>query len=163
MKTLQVSLVLSAAVLLLSAGAARALTVDVCVNAGTDARFDSTGNFFTGSAPIYPGGTLSVSASAIDCSSVAAAPIGTFFTNGGIVAGLPASAPDDLAIVTWHFRIGNHAFDTIGPVKVVPAGGKYPQVVVGATSGLRPNDQAIVTALDPTGFVFEVSVPGNNR
>jgi len=140
------------------------LTVQVCLNPATDARFDTTKVFFAATAPIFAAGTIAVSATPIDCTSVTAKPIGTFFTNGAIVNGLPASAPDDVALVTWHFRIGDRAFDTIGPVKGVPAGGTYPQTVVGATHGLTPsNQEATVTTLDPTGFVFEITVPGGER
>ena len=92
MKLIRLSLILSALLIGATAARAIALTVDVCVNAATDARFDSTGFFFTGSAPIYPGGTFAVSGSPIDCTAVTTPSIGTFFTNGGVVAGLPASA-----------------------------------------------------------------------
>jgi hypothetical protein len=56
--------------------------------------------------------------------------IGTFFVNGGVVAGLPHSASHDVALVIWHFRInGVGAFDTTGIVKSVAVGGTYPQIV----------------------------------
>jgi hypothetical protein len=162
MKLRKLSLLLTALVIGASAARAMAITVDVCINANTDARFDTTGHFFTGSAPVYPSGTLAVSGTPIDCTSVTVTPIGTFFTNGGVVAGLPASEANDVALVTWHFRVGNRAFDTIGPVKSVPAGGTYPQTVVGATGGLSTsNNQATVTALDSTGFVFEITAPSH--
>ena len=141
---------------------AMALTIDICANAATDARFDSTNTFFTASAPIYPGGTIAQSSTAVDCSLITTASIGTFFTMGAFVNGLPASDPKDLAIVTWHFRIGHQAFDTIGPVQGAATGGAtpgqtYPQTIVGSTGGNKGT--AIVTVLDPTGFVFEVKTP----
>ena len=147
---------------------ANAKTVDVCLNPTTDARFDSTGTFFTASAPIYEGGTIAQSSSPIDCSTIAAKPIGTFFTVGGLVAGLPASAAQDVAMVTWHFRLVKGAFDTIGPVQGNGAGGAtpgqtYPQTVVGSTKGAASaNGQATVTVLDPTGFVFEIKAPSGD-
>jgi hypothetical protein len=147
---------------------ARATTVDVCVNPATDARFDSTGTFFTGSAPIYAGGTIAQSSSAIDCTKITATPIGTFFTVGGLVAGLPASAAQDVAMVTWHFRLAKGAFDTIGPVQGNGAGGAtpgqtYPQTEVGATNGAAPsNGQATVTVLDTTGFALEIKTSRGN-
>jgi len=57
------------------------------------------------------------------------------------VAGLPASAPQDTAIVTWHFRLADGSFDTIGPVEGNGAGGAtpgqtYQQTIVGSTHGL---------------------------
>jgi hypothetical protein len=141
---------------------------DVCATAATDAKFDSTGTFFTATAPVYPGGTIAQSSTAIDCSTVTTASIGTFFTVGAFVAGLPASGPLDTALVTWHFRIGGRAFDTIGPVQGNGAGGatpgqQYPQTVVGSTGGVVSNGQALVTALDPSGFVFEIKTPGGGK
>jgi hypothetical protein len=82
------------------AASARALTIDVCADAATDARFDSTKTFFTAAAPIYPGGTIAQSTTPVDCTKINATPIGTFFTVGGVIAGLAASGADDLAIVT---------------------------------------------------------------
>ncbi len=142
---------------------ASAITVDVCVNAATDARFDSTGTFFTASAPIYPAGTIAQSATPIDCTAITAKSIGTFFTVGGLVAGLPASDPKDVAMVTWHFRVGTQAFDTIGPVQGVGTGGSYPQTIVGETHhASKANGEATVTSLDPTGFAFEINAPGKH-
>ncbi len=163
MTTLRSVFLLTALMILAATAQAFALTIDVCINGATGARFDSTNTFFTGSAPIYPGGTIAQSASPIDCSTIAATPIGTFFTNGGTVAGLPASDPKDVALVTWHFRIGHRAFDTIGPVQSVGSGGTYPQTLVGSTRGLSAaNGEATVTSLDPTGFAFELRAPGSN-
>ena len=82
------------------------------------------------------------------------------------MAGLPASAPQDTAIVTWHFRLADGSFDTIGPVEGNGAGGAtpgqtYPQTIVGSTHGAAPaNGEATVTVLDPTGFVFEIRTEG---
>ena len=143
-----------------AAAPASAITVDVCVNAAKDARFDSTGTFFTASAPIYPAGTIAQSATPVDCTAITAKSIGTFFTVGGLVAGLPASDPKDVAMVTWHFRLGTQAFDTIGPVQGVAPGATYPQTIVGETHGAsKANGEATVTALDPTGFAFEINAP----
>jgi hypothetical protein len=169
MNPLKSALLLTVLLIGTTAARAMALTIDVCVNPATDARFDTTKTFFTASAPIFPGGSIAVSATPVDCTMVSNAPIGTFFTNGGIVAGLPASDPKDVALVTWHFRIGTRAFDTVGPVQGNPSGGatpgqQYPQTVVGSTHDLTPsNNEATITALDPTGFVFEVSVPSEDH
>jgi hypothetical protein len=143
---------------------ASAITVDVCVNPTTDARFDSTNTFFTAFAPIYPAGIIAQSAAPIDCTTITAQSLGTFFTVGGLVAGLPASDPKDVAMVTWHFRVGTQAFDTIGPVQGVAPGATYPQTIVGEThSASKANGEATVTALDPTGFVFEIDAPKKRR
>jgi hypothetical protein len=59
---------------------------DVCLNLSTDAKFDSTGTFFTGVGIIVPGGTLPDS-SVTSCSDLASEQIGTFFASGSSVAG----------------------------------------------------------------------------
>jgi hypothetical protein len=146
-----------------NAAPALAGSVDVCLVAA-DHRFDSTGKFFTDSAPVYPGGTIEESSSAIDCTKIAATPIGTFFTNGAIVSGLPASDPTDIALVTWHFRIGSRGFDTVGVVQNVAPGQTFPQTIVGSTHGAAAaNGEATVIRLDPTGLVFEVTYPGSQN
>jgi hypothetical protein len=144
----------------LGAAPAHAITVDVCVNPKTDASFDSTSTFFRAAAPIYPAGTIPLTATAFDCTTITAAPIGTFFTVGGFVAGLPAADPKDQAMVTWHFRVGKQAFDTLGPVRAVGPGGTYPQTIVGEThNASKANGEATVTSLDTTGFAFEINAP----
>jgi hypothetical protein len=140
-----------------AAAPAMALTVDVCVNPAVDVRADSTGVFFAATAPIYPAGTIAPTSSPFNCATITAAPIGTFFATGASVAGLPASGPNDADFVTWHFRLGSMAFDTIGPVESLSP---YPQTIVGSTGGTARNGTAQVTALDSTGFAFEVTVPG---
>jgi hypothetical protein len=161
LRNLRSALLVAVAIIAVSAARASALTIDVCVNPATDARFDGTGFFFTASAPIYPAGTIKQSSSAIDCTAINALSIGTFFTNGGLVAGLPASDPKDVAMVTWHFRLGNKAFDTAGPVQGVAPGQTYPQTVIGSTFvPILLNSRATVKALDPSGFVFEIKTTG---
>ena len=152
--------VLLAATACAIAAPALAARIDVCFNPGVNARFDSTNTFFVGSAPIYPGGTIAKSNSPINCSGITAAPIGTFFTNGGFVEGLLASGPNDVALVTFHFRIGSRAFDTVGVVQAVAPGHTYLMTIVGSTHGGAANGHATVTNLDPTTLVFEVTYPG---
>jgi hypothetical protein len=159
MATLKFAFLLATLMMLAATAQALAITVDVCATAATDARFDSTGKFFTAAAPIYSGGTIAQSTTPIDCSTITATPIGTFFTVGAFVTGLAGAGADDLALVTWHFRIGSRAFDTIGPVQatggVFAAGQTYPQTVVGATHGIAAaNSEATVTTLDSSGFVL---------
>jgi hypothetical protein len=158
MTNLRSALLFALAIIGITAAKASALTIDVCVS---KANSDSTGNFFSAAAPIYPGGTIARSAANIDCSTITAAPVGTFFATGGNVAGLPGTDPKDVDLVTWHFRIGSRAFDTIGPVQNVGTGGTYPQTVVGSTFvPLLLNSRATVTALDPSGFAFEIRTTG---
>lgn len=152
--------VLLAAAACVIAAPALAASIDICFNPGADARLDSTHTFFVASAPIYPGGTIAKSNSPIDCSKITTSPIGTFFANGGIVDGLPASGPNDVALVTFHFRIGSRAFDTVGVVQAVAPGHSYPLTIVGSAHGGAANGHATVTNLDPTTLVFEVTYPG---
>ena len=161
MRNLRSALLVALAIVAFSAARASALTIDVCADAATDAKFDGTGTFFTATAPIYPAGTIPVSSTAVDCSKVTARSIGTFFTVGALVAGLPASGPADVGMVTWHFRLGNKAFDTAGPVEGVAPGQTYPQTVIGSTFvPILINSRATVKALDPSGFVFEIKTTG---
>jgi hypothetical protein len=144
-----------------TARSALAIDLDVCANAATDARFDSTNTFFVASAPIYPGGSIAQSSTAIDCTKITATPIGTFFTVGGLVAGLPASSSVDVGMVTWHFRTGNTALDTAGPVQNSGTPGlSYPQTIIGNTGPGPSKGVATVTNLDPSGFVFELKTRG---
>jgi hypothetical protein len=165
MTTLKSVFLLTALMILATTAQAFALTIDVCATQASDARI--TFPFFTAAAPVYAGGTIAQSDTPIDCTKITAPRIGTFFTNGAFVAGLPAAGTDDLALVTWHFRIGNRAFDTIGPVQaaggVFAPGQTYPQTLVGSTRGLTAaNGEATVTTLDPSGFVFELKALGSN-
>lgn len=154
-------LVLALGCLCLTARSALAIDLDVCANAATDARFDSTKTFFVASAPIYAGGTIAQSATAIDCTTITAPVIGTFFTVGGLVAGLPASSSVDVGMVTWHFRIGNTALDTAGPAQNSGTPGfNYPQTIIGNTGPGPKKGVATVINLDPSGFVFELKTPG---
>ena len=131
----------------------------VCVDENKDARFSTettpttppTPNFFVAAAPIYPGNTVT-STSTTDCSpaTVGATQVGTFFTIGGFVNGLPGSGTanmTDLFLVLWHFRItGRGAFDTTGPVRSTAT---YGQTIIGSTNpGLVPtHGTATVTAM----------------
>lgn len=112
---------------------------DVCLNLSTDAKFSSTGIFFTGVGIIVPGGTL-LDSSATSCHELANEQIGTFFASGSSVAGLGFAGKNDEAFVIWHFRIESGkkvgAFDTMGPVESSSA--SYPQTIIGSTGGLAP-------------------------
>jgi hypothetical protein len=157
------------------AAPALAREFDICVDPVTGARLDNVdgsvdgngmptftaGDAFVAVGIIVPGGTIPDGGVASDCSTIAGERSGTFFAQGHIVLGLPAAAPDDLAYVDWQFRIdGKGAIDTTGPVKIAPT---YPQTITGATGGLGPaKGQALVTALDATGFQFRLRVPGNS-
>lgn len=151
---------LAAAMVLATAMPAMARSWVVCVDTTKDARFSketvppsSTPLFFTAAAPIYPG--LTDVSAATNCESsgagsVNATQVGTFFTLGAFVNGLPASTAadaNDLFYVIWHFRIDNRGgFDTTGPTRATTT---YPQTIIGSTNpGLVPtHGKATVTNL----------------
>jgi hypothetical protein len=161
---------LAAAMVFATAMPAMAKSWVVCVDTTKDARFSTeatAGNnlFFAAAAPIYPGATVTTTAT--NCTPGMlnnATQVGTFFTIGGGINGLPQSTTPDLAdmfFVLWHFRItGRGAFDTTGPVR----SGIYPQTIIGSTNpGLVPtHGKAIVTTLT-TGtaavLAFRITTP----
>ena len=66
----------------------------VCVDTTKDARFSTeatAGNnlFFAAAAPIYPGNTVTTTATDCTPSTLKATQVGTFFTIGGGINGLP--------------------------------------------------------------------------
>src|SRR5262245_523080 len=79
--------------------------------------------------------------------------IGTFFARGRIVAGLPNAEADDLAYVSWHFRLAGGSLETGGPVKAAP---RYPQLVLGKSGHVDAGREVTVVVLDPTGFQFRL-------
>jgi hypothetical protein len=141
----------------------------VCVDTTKDARFSTeatAGNnlFFAAAAPIYPGNTVTTTATDCTPSTLKATQVGTFFTIGGGINGLPQSTTPDLAdlfFVLWHFRItGKGAFDTTGPVR----SGTYSQTIIGSTNpGLVPtHGRATVTTLTTgvaTVLAFKITTP----
>jgi hypothetical protein len=142
----------------------------VCVDTTKDARFSTeatAGNnlFFAAAAPIYPGKTVTTTATDCTPATLKATQVGTFFTIGGGINGLPQSTPPDLMdmfFVLWHFRInGSGAFDTTGPVRSSPT---YPQTIIGSTNpGLVPtHGKAVVTNLATgvaTILAFKITTP----
>jgi hypothetical protein len=136
---------LAAAMVFATAMPAMARSWVVCVDTTKDARFSTeatAGNnlFFAAAAPIYPGNTVTTTATDCTPTTLKATQIGTFFTIGGGINGLPQSTPPDtmdMFFVLWHFRItGRGAFDTTGPVRSSPS---YPQTIIGSTNpGLVP-------------------------
>lgn len=166
---------LAAAMVIATAMPAMARSWVVCVDQNKDVRpsteiVDANPVFFVAAAPIYPGGA-NVSA-ATDCTpaTVGKAQVGTFFTFGGLVAGLPQSTPanpSDEFYVVWHFRIiGDGAFDTTGVVRSSPT---YLQTITGSTNtGLVPNHGAatitnLTTGTASTGpaplLAFKITTP----
>jgi hypothetical protein len=161
---------LAAAMVFATAMPAMARSWVVCVDTTKDARFSTeatAGNnlFFAAAAPIYPVTTDTTTAT--NCTPAMlnnATQVGTFFTIGGGINGLPQSTTPDLAdmfFVLWHFRItGSGAFDTTGPVR----SGTYAQTIIGSTNpGLVPtHGKAIVTTLTTgaaTVLAFRITTP----
>jgi len=160
---------LAVAMVLVTAMPAMARSWVVCVDTTKDARFSTTNTFFVGAAPIYPGSTDVSAASDCSTATIGKATVGTFFTLGGAVAGLPVSTPSNPAdgfYVVWHFRIdGRGAFDTTGPTQTATT---YPQTITGSTNpGLVPtHGKASVTNLSnaTTGttnavLTFKITTP----
>jgi hypothetical protein len=106
---------------------------EVCVNPAT-AIFSNgfnPGSVLTAAGIIVPVGTIPAGGALADCSDVADARIGTFFVRGNIVAGLPAAAANDLAYVSWQFRLDDQDMvESTGPVKTTSP---YFQTIAGAT------------------------------
>jgi hypothetical protein len=162
---------LAAAMVFATAMPAMARSWVVCVDTTKDARFSTeatAGNnlFFAAAAPIYPGNTDTSSATDCVAATLHATQVGTFFTIGGGINGLPGSNNNadlaDLFFVLWHFRINNRgAFDTTGPVR---SSATYPQTIIGSTNpGLVPtHGRAKVTNLK-TGsasiLAFKITTP----
>ena len=160
---------LAVAMVFATARPAMARSWVVCVDTTKDARFSTeatAGNnlFFAAAAPIYPVDTVTTTATDCTPSTLKATQVGTFFTIGGGINGLPQSTTPDLAdmfFVLWHFRItGRGAFDTTGPVR----SGTYPQTIIGSTNpGLVPtHGKAIVTTLTTgaaTVLAFRITTP----
>lgn len=165
---------LAAAMVFATAIPAMARSWVVCVDTAKDARFSTeatAGNnlFFAAAAPIYPGNTDTLAATDCTPATLKATQVGTFFTIGGGINGLPQSTPPDMAdlfFVLWHFRIDNKgAFDTTGPVRSTAT---YPQTIIGSTNpGLVPtHGRAKVTNLSngttsTTGslLTFKITTP----
>ena len=158
---------LAAAMVFATAMPAMARSWVVCVDTAKDAHFSTETNlFFAAAAPIYPGDTDVSTATNCTPATLDATQVGTFFTIGGGVSGLPESTPSDpadLFFVLWHFRIDNKgAFDTTGPVRSTPT---YPQTIIGSTNpGLVPtHGKATVTNLSngTAGSVltFKITTP----
>jgi hypothetical protein len=115
----------------------------------------------TGVGKIVPVGSIEPGNTNGNCSNISDVPqIGTFFVRGNIVLGLPIppAAADDLAYVSWQFRVDNQgSIETSGPVKTTSP---YFQTIVGATGDFHQfRDRIIRTdVLDtdaeppPSGF-----------
>jgi len=137
---------------------------DVCVNPAADVipesavsgtTFPSPGDGFVAVGIIVPAGvipTTQTGATPPACSTFTNR-IGTFFARGRIVAGLPTAEGDDLAYVSWHFRLAGGSLETGGPVKTTPT---YPQLVLGKSGHVDAGREVTVVVLDPTGFQFRL-------
>lgn len=163
----------------------RARTYDVCVNAGSDARFllsavdfggnpsqhPGPGDRVSGVGMILPRGTIPSDGSGDPtCNAFQHLKIGTFWVSGTFVSTfdgapvtdrLPQAAADDLAYVQWHFRVnGAGSFETSGPIKQFVQNGTYPQVLTGGTGRFRGAKGELVTEmLGAGGFQIRVYLP----
>jgi hypothetical protein len=138
---------------------------DVCVDPATDVvpdhlgpvgTFPAAGDGFVAVGIIVPVGVIPTTAAGGTppaCSTFANARIGTFFARGRIVAGLPSAEADDLAYVSWHFRLAGGDVETAGPVKTTST---YRQLVVGKSGRVDTGREVQVVVLDPSGFQFRL-------
>jgi hypothetical protein len=114
------------------------------------------GSLLTASGIIVPVGTIS-DTTLTNCSNIAGERIGTFFVRGNIVGGLPTAEPDDLAYVSWEFRVDNvGTIETTGIVKTTTP---YFQPIAAATGSYHSlQDRQVRTdVLGADGFQFLIS------
>jgi hypothetical protein len=135
---------------------------EVCVDPAT-AIFSNgfnPGSVLTASGIIVPVGTIPIGGAEADCSDVADARIGTFFVRGNIVGGLPTAEDDDLAYVSWEFRVDN--VGTIETTGIVKTTNSYLQPIAAATGRYHSlQDRQVRTdVLAPGGFQFRETVAG---
>jgi hypothetical protein len=112
---------------------------EVCVNPATAVFIPgpgpTPGSLLTAAGIVVPVGTIPEGGADADCSDVADASIGTFYVRGNIVLGLPAAAANDLAYVSWQFKVGDQdVLETTGPVKTISP---YFQLVAGAAGSYK--------------------------
>ena len=160
------SVLFVAAALVLASGsvasAKNGALFDVCVDPATAVTSNDflPGSVVTASGVIVPAGTIPGGGAEADCSDVADARIGTFFVRGNIVAGLPTAEANDLAYVSWEFRVDDvGTIETTGIVKTTTP---YLQPIAAATGSYHSlQDRQVRTdVLNADGFQFRISVAG---
>jgi len=148
----------AAALVLFTSLPALARSYDVCMPNAKDLVLNTAGQTitFVAVAPVFPGGTIATAPSLTDSVSCNATQIGTFFATGGVVAGFPASGPNDEAYVNWHFRINNQgAFDTSGLVETTAS---YTQTITGSTNFFVAPFNGTATVTNLAANAFRVTV-----
>ena len=155
-------LVFAAAIVLASGSVASAKNgalFEVCVDplSAVVTNDFQPGSLLTASGIIVPVGTINA-ATSTDCSNIADERIGTFFVRGNIVAGLPTAELDDLAYVSWEFRVDN--VGTIETTGIVKTTSPYFQPIAAATGSYHSlQDRQVRTdVLGAGGFQFLISV-----
>jgi hypothetical protein len=159
---MKVGLVFAVAIVLASgsiASAKNGALFEVCVDplSAVVTNDFQPGSLLTASGIIVPVGTIRATTST-DCSNIAGEQIGTFFVRGNIVGGLPTAEPDDLAYVSWEFRVDNvGTIETTGIVKTTTP---YFQPIAAATGSYHSlQDRQVRTdVLGSGGFQFRISV-----
>jgi hypothetical protein len=160
------ALLLAAAATVLASGSVASAKngelFDVCVDPTTAILTDglNPGSLLTASGIIVPARTIPPGGTDPDCSDpeVADARIGTFFVRGNIVGGLPTAEADDLAYVSWEFRVDN--VGTIETSGIVKTTSPYLQPITAATGSYHSlQDRQVRTdVLDAGGFQFRETV-----
>lgn len=135
---------------------------DVCVDPATAVLSNgfAPGSVLTASGIIVPAGTIPSGGGEADCSDVTGERIGTFFVRGNVVGGLPTAEANDLAYVSWEFRVDN--VGTIETTGIVKTTSPYLQPVAAATGSYHSlQDRQVRTdVLDASGFQFRLSAAG---
>lgn len=158
---------LAAVMVLAGAMPAMAVSWDVCINpstdfnASTETPITNVPMFFSAAANIYPKGTFHKSTMAspqLNCTT-SAAPVGTFFAKGALVANLPtviAKKLRDVFYVDWLFRIDFRGqFGTSGLVKSGDPGVTFFQLITGGSPSLVGGDGGVsVLILTNAGDTF---------
>jgi len=158
---MKVGLVFAVAIVLASgsiASAKNGALFEVCVDplSAVVTNDFQPGSLLTASGIIVPVGTISA-ATLANCSNIAGEQIGTFFVRGNFVGGLPTAEPDDLAYVSWEFRVDNvGTIETTGIVKTTTP---YFQPIAAATGSYHSlQDRQVRTdVLGAGGFQFLIS------
>ena len=158
------SVLLFAAATILASGsvasAKNGALFEVCVDPATAILSNdfNPGSVLTASGIIVPVGTIPAGGAASDCSDIADARIGTFFVRGNIVGGLSTAEPDDLAYVSWEFRVDN--VGTIETTGIVKTTSPYLQPIAAATGSYHSlQDRQLRTdVLGAGGFQFRETV-----
>ena len=149
----------AAALVLFTALPALARSYDVCMPSAKDLVLNTAGQTitFVAVAPVFSWRDHRYRSVAYrQCQLQRLPRLGRFSPTGGVVAGFPASGPNDEAYVNWHFRINNQgAFDTSGLVETTAS---YTQTITGSTNFFVAPFNGTATVTNLAANAFRVTV-----